>query len=148
MRILTVVFIAAIALAACARPEASPAPATDIAAIRSANDAYEKALLDGDAAALDRALADDFVFIGWEGETWGKAAHIRDATEGHDLTTSSARDLDIRILAPTVAQVTGIWEGDAVTDGKSAHAVERFSNVWIRTPAGWRVELEHTSPLK
>ncbi|MBX7248179.1 MAG: nuclear transport factor 2 family protein [Caulobacteraceae bacterium] len=146
MRHLLAAVIATAFLSACV-PQI--APATDAAgAVRKANEAYEKALLDGDAAALGAVLADDFTFIGWEGETMDKAAFIEDATRGHDMTVSSSRDVVIRAIAPTVVQVIGVWEGDTVQDGQTDHSVERFSNVWVKSAAGWRIELEHTSPLK
>jgi len=150
MRTLLLPLLAVLSLAACHKPPAPVGPLTGdgVAAVRSANEVYEKALLDGDAAALDRVLADDFGFIGWEGETMDKAAFITDATRGHDMTASSSREVVIRQLAPTVVQVTGVWEGDTVEDGQTDHSVERFSNVWVRSSAGWRIELEHTSPLK
>jgi ketosteroid isomerase-like protein len=137
----------AMALAACLASCSLPAAGDGVAAVKAANEVYETALLDGDGAALGRVLTDDFVFIGWEGETMDKAEFVRGATREYDMTSSAPRDVQIRQLAPTVVQVTGIWEGDTVTDGTVDHGVERFSNIWVRSAAGWRIELEHTSPL-
>ena len=145
--------LALLALPACTASVTPPAPAAAtpeadaIAAVKAANAVYEKALLDGDAATLGRALTDDFVFIGWEGEMTGKAEFVRAATQDYDMTASHPRDVVFRQLAPTVVQVTGIWEGDTVADGKTEHSVERFSNIWVRSADGWRIALEHTSPL-
>ena len=144
--------LALLGLSACTASVSAPAPAEAVAdataAVKAANELYEKALMDGDAAALERVLSDDFIFIGWEGEMTGKAEFIRSATQDYDMTSSSPREVAFRQLAPTVVQVTGIWEGDTVADGKTDHSVERFSNIWVRSAAGWRMELEHTSPLK
>lgn len=141
--------VALLGLSACTASVNAPTPAVAdaTAAVKAANERYEKALMDGDAATLNRVLADDFVFIGWEGEMTGKAEFIRSATEDYDMTASNPREVVFRELAPTVVQVTGIWEGDTVADGKSDHSVERFSNVWVRSGDGWRIALEHTSPL-
>ncbi len=146
--------LALVGLPACTASVSAPSPAPGAAqadataAVKAANEVYEKALMDGDAATLNRVLTEDFVFIGWEGELEGKAAFVRAATQEVDMTSSSPRDVVFRQLAPTVVQVTGIWEGDTVADGKSEHSVERFSNVWVRSADGWRIALEHTSPLK
>ena len=87
MRTLLATSLAAVSLAACTAPPATTT-ADGVAAVRAANEIYEKALLDGDAAALERVLADDFGFTGWEGETSNKAGFIADATRGHDMTVS------------------------------------------------------------
>ena len=142
--------LALLGLTACTASVSAPAPAVAdaTAAVKAANELYEKALMDGDAAALERVLAEDFIFIGWEGEMTGKAEFIRSSTQDYDMTSSSPREVAFRQLAPTVVQVTGIWEGDTAAGTKTDHSVERFSNIWVRSAAGWRMELEHTSPLK
>ena len=88
--------LALVGLPACTASVSAPTPAPGAAqadataAVKAANETYEKALMDGDAATLNRVLTEDFVFIGWEGELEGKAAFVRAATQEVDMTSCSA----------------------------------------------------------
>ena len=67
--------VAAVLLAAPGFAWAQTSP--DLA--RSAHE-YERAQIEGDAAALERLIAPDFVLVGGDGSRVGKAAHIAEFT--------------------------------------------------------------------
>jgi hypothetical protein len=100
---------------------------------------YERAQIEGDGAALERIIADDFILVGGDGSRVGKASHIAEFT---------APELD---LEPVVVSdvVEHVWTDGAALGGtvdlKGAFGgapfrqTLRYMDVWALRDGQWRV---------
>ncbi len=99
-------------VSACApvRDEVSAAAIeTDLPA---ANAEYDRAILEADAAALDRIYAADFSFVGDKAELRNKEEQIRHMTSGAiRLLYARSDDIAVRRLGPEHALLTGRFTG-------------------------------------
>jgi ketosteroid isomerase-like protein len=114
-------------------------------ALRAANAAYDKALLDGDANALGRFYTDDFQIIDARAEVHGKADQIKFMTEQVDLLQAKTDDVRITMLSPDAALFTGRFIGRYRLDGKENDFTERYTSIWVRQGDQWRLKHEHSS---
>ncbi len=100
-----------------------------------------------DAATMDRLLADDFILVLGEGTVYNKADLLKDA---RNKTIIYEHQDDTR-------QTVRVW-GDTVTltvlrrlkakkagTGKSYDAELWFTDVYVRTPTGWRYSFGQAS---
>ena len=143
MRALTL--MAAGLLAACNhQPSAQDNPEEEL---RAANARYSRALVDGDAAALNRLYTEDFQRIGNDGAVHGKKDQVRFMTREVDLLNARADEVEVTMLGPDGALVTGRVAGRYRYNGKEDDFTERFTSVWVREDGRWRVRHEHASLL-
>lgn len=146
----TLILFSAVLLAACDRPAAKnddPARGNPVAELRATNAAYDKALVDGDVAALNRFYADDFRIIDDDGGVHDKQNQIQFMTEKVDLLNARGDDVEVTLLGPNAALVTGRFSGRYRMDGKEIDFSERYTSVWVRHGDEWRVRHEHTSMM-
>lgn len=98
-----------------------------------------------DVAALEKILADDWVFIGAEGEVRTKSQEIGDLKSGAlKLTALSAEDMKVRVYGKS-AVVTGIYEVKGTQGGKDIGGRFRFTDVLVRKKDVWRLVSTHAS---
>ncbi len=137
--------VASIGLAGCAHVGGPPGGDVE-SALLAANASYDRALIDGDAAALDRLYAPDFVFVGDRAELRGKAAQIAHMTAGSiDLLDARSDEIAIARLGPDAALLTGRFRGRYRDGPREIGFVERYSSVWVRQTGTWRLRHEHSS---
>jgi ketosteroid isomerase-like protein len=99
---------------------------------------YQNAVKHNDAQTMDRILADDFVLVTSSGKTYSKSDLIQDAKSGR-ATYEHQEDTDktVRLWGDTAIVTANLWE-KGVQDGKPFEHRLWFSDVYRRTPAGWR----------
>lgn len=139
------VMLAVTLLAACNRQDA--AADNPQAQLHAAHAAYDRALLEGDAAALDRFYTDDFRIIDDDGEVSDKREQIRFMTQDVDLLQTKSDDVRTTMLGPDTALITGRVTGRYRYQGKEDDFVERYTSVWIRDGGAWKLTHEHSSLL-
>lgn len=112
------------------------------AEIRAAFDGYERALVGNDVEALVGYFWEDrrAVRLGADGGHWGfeDIAAFRRARDPGDM----ARDLlkvQITALSPDVGVADAVYR----RTGSGRQGAQ--SQVWIRTPGGWRIASAHVS---
>ena len=138
-----IILATAAALAACTN--SGPDPAAAERDLRRTNAAYDKALVDGDAAALNRFYADDFQIIDDDAEVSDKQDQIRFMTKEVDLLDAKSDDVRISMLGPDSALMTGRVTGRYRYRGEENDFVERYTAVWVRDGENWRLKHEHSS---
>jgi ketosteroid isomerase-like protein len=138
--------IVAIALL-CACGNEPPKAAVAEVELRTAHDAYDKALIDGDPAALGQIMTDDFQIVDDDGGVHGKRDQIEFMTRQVDLLDGRTDGLAITMLAPDSALVTGRFTSRFRYQGKVDDATERFTSLWVRQSGKWQVRHEHVSTL-
>ena len=135
--------LAALVIGGCAKPPEDAATAQR--ALLAANAAYDRALIAGDAAALDRFYADDFRLIDDDGDIHDKRGQIAFMTRTIDLLQASSDDIKVSMLGPDAALVTGRLTGSYRAEGKQADFIERYTSIWVRDGDRWRLKHEHSS---
>lgn len=99
---------------------------------------YQDAVKRNDAATMDRILADDFVLVTSSGKTYTKSDLLDDAKSGRS-TYEHQEDTDktVRIWGDTAIVTAYLWE-KGTEAGKPFEHKLWFSDVYRRTPTGWR----------
>jgi ketosteroid isomerase-like protein len=135
-------------LATCIEQPAQAAPANVRRAQRheyrheidQLEDAWRTAMLQGNSAALDALLADDYTAITAQGAIQTKEQAITNLRSGAlQLTGLDISDRKVRIYG-TTAVVTSLAE---LTGGKDDQAITgryRYTRVYVRNPQGqWKI---------
>jgi len=107
----------------------------------------EKALRDGDVAALSRIDADDMVYTNWRGVTMTKAQHLS-LIKAKKLTfhTFKHRDVQVRIFGQT-AVLTGTSRTHVVYKGVSPEGARKFVNVYVKEGSRWICVVHFEAPV-
>lgn len=113
--------------------------------LETANAAYDRALIAGDAAALAKVYTDDFQIIDDDGAIHGKQDQIDFMTTKLDLLNAEGDDIKVTMLGPDSALLTGRFTGRYRMDGKENDFTERYTSVWVRKDGQWKVRHEHAS---
>jgi ketosteroid isomerase-like protein len=118
---------------------ASSGPSDEDAKVVAALDKqYQAAVEKNDAATMSRILADDFVLVVGSGKTFSKADLLTDARSGrirYERQDDSAQT--VRIWGDTAVVTAKLWSKGTNAGQPFEHQLW-FSDVYIRTPAGWR----------
>jgi ketosteroid isomerase-like protein len=116
-------------------------------AIRQIDHERVQAQIGADAAALNRIYADDFIGIGPSGTVRTKAQVIADFTSG-DLKFQSivTDDVQVRVYGNAAVE-TGRSIMIGQDKGKTVPRDNRFTRVWIKQGAHWRLVANHYSSL-
>jgi ketosteroid isomerase-like protein len=110
-------------------------------------DERTQAVLAGDAATLERLMAEDIVYTHSSARVDTKKSFIASITSG----TVKYRRIHRRDIAVSVREgfafMTGAIEIDVETGGSVRPLVLRYSNLWESTPKGWQQVLWQTTPI-
>src|SRR5262245_28629607 len=162
MKTISIILLGAVAtlsLTSCAAPEktTSPAANTTVTAaetaantereIRGLNLEYDKAIVQQDAAALERLLAQDFVVTKMGGKLSNKAQEIADAKSGETkFETGRSEDVKVRLYGDT-AIVNGRWVEKSVTKGKSFDGSHLYTTVYLKRNGKWQIVSDQVTPV-
>ena len=122
----------------------------DVAVLRRLEAEMSRALVERDAAALDRLWHEDLVFIGTNGRQFTKAERLagqRIAEGRRDGETNTNDDVAVRIegdLATVV--VTSTWT--IPTDAALTASRFRALHVWRRASGEWRLLAAQVASLR
>jgi ketosteroid isomerase-like protein len=121
----------------CADRANAPA-SNDERVVASLDIQYQEAVKKSDVATMGRILADDFVLVTGRGRTQTKEDLLKESASG-EITYEHQEDTDrtVRLWGDS-AVVTALLWAKGVQKGKSFEYKLWFSDVYVRTPAGWR----------
>jgi ketosteroid isomerase-like protein len=107
--------------------------------------AYQAAVKRNDADAMSRILADDFVLVTGRGQTYDKAALLKQARE-KAVVYEKQDELEqhVRVWGDTAVVTALLW----IKGTGAAGGFERklwFSDTYVRTPGGWKYVLGQAS---
>jgi ketosteroid isomerase-like protein len=119
----------------------SPTEADDKKIVSELDRQYQEAVKRNDAATMGKILADDFVLITGKGRTQTKADLLKEA-EGGTFVYEHQEDSSqtVRVWGDT-AVVTALLWAKGTQGGKTFEYKLWFSDVYVRTPSGWRYVL-------
>ena len=114
-------------------------------AIRQLDNERIQAQIGADAVALNRIYADDFIGVGPSGTVRTKAQVISDFTSG-DLKFQSIVTDEVQVRVYENAAVeTGLSTMSGQDKGKAVPRDTRFTRVWVKQDARWRLVANHYS---
>ena len=114
--------------------------------VRVAND-WDRAMVENDAEAIGRYMADDWTIIGPDGSVGDKRTFLQLVETGalsHDVMESD--DLTVRVYGDA-AVVTARGVSGGQYQGQRFREVERSSCVFVRLDGQWKCVLTHLSRL-
>jgi ketosteroid isomerase-like protein len=136
-----------------ARSVASPANRAN-AASKNVDDAkvvaaldteFQRAVKNNDAAAIDRILADNFVLVTGRGQVQNKEEQLEEARARSTMYEHQEdTNRTVRVWRNT-AVVTALLWAKGSEGGKPFDVKLWFSDVYVRTPKGWRYVLGQAS---
>jgi ketosteroid isomerase-like protein len=99
---------------------------------------YQAAVKQNDTATMDRILADDFILVTSSGKTYSKAQLLDEAKSALRIYEHQEdTDQTVRLWGDTAIVTAKLWE-KGTENGKPFEYKLWFSDVYRRTPAGWR----------
>lgn len=115
--------------------------------IQQAN-AWDKAIIRKDAAAISANMAEDFRQISARGDVSGKAAFIEAITSPKlVINPYGVEDMDVRFYGD-VALVSGRTRMTGSWDGKPFGSHYRYVDVYVRKDGQWRVSSVQITEIK
>lgn len=138
-RALLVTFLALVAAAACSESSAKSGqdPADVAGELIIKERIWTEAIKNRDRQALDRLLADDFIFTDDEGNVYDKARYISAITNLIHVTAYTVDQTTVHQYGD-VGVVAGRWTGTQTIEGKDASGAFRFTDTFVRRPGGWQ----------
>ena len=110
----------------------------DRATVAALDTQYQAAVKNNDATTMDRILADDFVLVTGSGKTFGKADLLEAArTQSETYEHQEDSQQTVRVWNDTAVVTALLW----VKGRNKQQAFDYklwFSDVYVRTPGGWR----------
>jgi len=105
--------------------------------IKSLEEERNRAVVNGDAAALDRMTADDYTFITLRGELRTKAEIVKGFQSGSfKYESRTISDLNVRVYGDA-AIVTGRSTQKGMENGKDYSGDYRFTRVYVKQKERW-----------
>jgi ketosteroid isomerase-like protein len=108
---------------------------------------WDQAMVQNDAEAIGRYMADDWTIVGSDGSSSDKATFlglIRSGVLRHDVMQSE--DVTIRLYGDAAVVIASGVSGGTYR-GRPFREAERQSNTFIRQGSHWRCVLTHLSRL-
>ncbi|MGB6877140.1 MAG: nuclear transport factor 2 family protein [Candidatus Acidiferrales bacterium] len=135
-------------IGALALHRANASTESDKKTVAALDTEFQAAVKKNDAATIARLLADDFVLVVGSGKTYTKADLLADARGGHSVYEHQEdTEQTVRVWGNTAVVTAKLWEKGA-TDGKPFEYTLWFSDIYMRTPKGWRYVFgQASSPL-
>jgi ketosteroid isomerase-like protein len=141
--LLSVLLLGVLGLNAIIR--ANPSAADDATAVAALDAQYQAAVKKNDAGTMDRILADDMVLVTGSGKVYNKADFLDDARSGHSVYEQNEEiDKKVRVWGDTAVVTVKLWE-KGTDNGKPFDHTFWFSDIYVRTPAGWRYAFGQSS---
>jgi ketosteroid isomerase-like protein len=103
-----------------------------------------------DVKAVEPLLADDYAFIGTEGDIGDKTLLLKHMREGEpDEPTYKVWKIDelrARVYGKT-AVATGRWVGSDTGKDPNASLAERWTDVWVNEGGNWKCVASHSTTI-
>ena len=101
--------------------------------------AFDAAQVEGDDAALQRLLADDYLLVNSQGQSETKADFIRDYTAKGFSFAPFTIETPVEKVWATGAVLGGVVDAHGTSDGKPFAIRMRFADVWAKRDGKWQV---------
>ncbi len=111
--------------------------------------AWNQAQMQNDGEALNRLIADTYVYTDWDGTVMDKARFIASNNDPDVHATLLVNDgVDVHFYYPGVAVVTGAYHFKGTNKGKPFDRYGRFTDTWISSAGQWVCVASHASLVR
>jgi ketosteroid isomerase-like protein len=109
---------------------------------------WAKAFLELDITTIENLMADDYVLIQQNGQTETKQQVLESLkSQQRQWESASSDPYDIRLYGD-VAVVIGHWKSKGKNQDKEFDYTARYLAVWVKSPKGWRIVADQSTPIK
>ena len=116
--------------------------------VRQTIEKHRKALLQKDAATLERIWADDYTFTNGAGEIHSKADRLANLKSGATSLDSISEEEDMKVrVYGNVAVATSRVTIKGQYSGKQTSGQYRSIHVWVKGAAGWQLVANQLTPV-
>src|SRR6266566_4448583 len=116
--------------------------------VRQTIEKYRTALLQKDAATLERIWADDYTFTNGAGEIHSKADRLANLKSGATSLDSISQEEEMKVrIHGNVAVATSRVTIKGQYSGKQASGQYQSINVWVKGAAGWQLVANQLTPV-
>jgi len=116
--------------------------------VRQTIEKYRTALVQKDAATLERIWADDYTFTNGAGETHAKAERLANLKSGATSLDSISEEEDMKVrVYGNVAVATSRVTIKGQYSGKQTSGQYRSIHVWVKGAAGWQLVANQITPV-
>ena len=116
--------------------------------VRQTIEKYRTALLQKDAATLERIWADDYTFTNGAGEIHSKADRLANLKSGATSLDSISEEEDMKVrVYGNVAVATSRVTIKGQYSGKQTSGQYRSIHVWVKGAAGWQLVANQITPV-
>ena len=111
--------------------------------------AYSELVKSGDILALDRTLADEYVYTSREGEVFTKAQDL-ESYRTNQINIHSAELLEhkVRVIGNNAAVETGTVRYKGINKDQRFDITKRYTTTWVWRGFRWQIIADHTSQAK
>ncbi len=111
--------------------------------------AYNKMIADGDAAAVEKMLADEYLYTNEKGVIKNKAEDLATYKDRKSkITLAETTDQKVRVIGNNAAVETGTFHVKGTDkDGKPFEETERYTTTWVWRDLRWQIVSDHTSTV-
>jgi len=136
----------AFAVAPCARAQDNSAVETKL---KQMEDAWVKALLDKDQAAVGNMVAEDYAGLTSKGQNQNKSQLLDEIKTSTDTLSASTNDsLEVHVYGPNLATVVGTaTEKGKDKDGKQFSRSFGWVDTWMERNGKWECIREAVMPM-
>jgi ketosteroid isomerase-like protein len=99
---------------------------------------WNEAFKERNAQALNRILANDFIFTDDDGKVYNKSQYIAAVTQVIKVESYDIDDITTQVYGDT-GIVAGRWTGKLTVDGKAASGAFRFTDTFVKRQGRWQV---------
>ncbi|MGH7754656.1 MAG: nuclear transport factor 2 family protein [Vulcanimicrobiaceae bacterium] len=100
--------------------------------------AFQLAVKRNDAATMNHILADDFILVTGRGHTQTKADLLKETRSGTiEYEHQEDANRTVRVWGDTAVVTARLWAKGS-ENGKRFDVKLWFSDIYVRTPAGWK----------
>jgi ketosteroid isomerase-like protein len=147
---LLVITFLALAAAPCAHAQESSADSSAVQAnLKQMEDAWVKALINKDYAAIGNVIADDFAGFNPEGKHLTKSQLLDEIkNEPNTLSSSANENMDVHVYGPNLATVCGTTtEKGKDKDAKQFTRTYAWVDTWMERNGKWECVAEGVMQL-
>jgi ketosteroid isomerase-like protein len=115
-------------------------PSDDAKAVGDLDTQFQAAVKANDVGTMGRILADDMVLVTGRGHTFGKAAQLEEARTrkiAYEKQEEEAGTQKVRVWGDMAVVTALLWIKDS-SNGTPKEYRLWFSDIYFRTPSGWR----------
>src|SRR5216110_3709825 len=116
--------------------------------VRQTIEKYRTALVEKDAATLERIWVDDYTFTNGAGETHSKADRLANLKSGATSLDSISEEEDMKVrIHGNVAVATSRVTIKGQYSGKQTSGQYRSIHVWVKGAGGWQLVAKQLTPV-